>query len=179
MFRFDTQPDTIVREVLDALCDDDVEPTEERQNMFAEFMGKASIDLVEKFGNDLREKIRNTVFGDTVTPEVVPMIDLRCIAIDIADVPDDEDKILVIGREIPQHEMDQESKYSIESRPVSEELIEMRNETGKSYDELVQEKKDEGDISYRYITSVEESKGLYECHIDLFADFSFIMPEPK
>jgi len=176
-FRFDTEPNTVPRAILDVLIDEDIEPTEERQILFANFLEDAKHALVNQFGNEFREKIRKVVFdNDKVTPEIVPIANLKCLHIDISDVPEEEQSVLVIKKNIPKHQLDEQSEYNLESRPISQELVSIRRETGKSFDEIVAEKKAEEDISYIYVDSVEENKGLYECHIDLFADFSFVMP---
>jgi tRNA threonylcarbamoyladenosine modification (KEOPS) complex Cgi121 subunit len=175
-FKFDTMAGSLPRQILEVLCDDDIDVTEERQKIFNNFLVNTGDFITNRYGNALRQQIRDVIFASTPTPEILPMASMKFIALCIEDIPEGEENVIVVKKDVPEKELDPTSEYSMESHSVSEELFNLHRETGKSFNEIVEEKKAAGDLSYKYISNVDVKKHFYECELNLFVDFSFINP---
>jgi len=175
-FKFDTLDDTDPKKILEVLCDETIEVTEDRQKLLNDFLANTGDFITTRYGNALRQKIRDVIFAGQPTAEILPMATMKFVALDIIDIPEGEESVVVVKKNVPESELDPTSEYSMLSRPVSQELLQINAETGKSFRDIIKEKKAEGDLSYKYVSNVEVKKHFYECELNLFVDFSFIDP---
>jgi len=169
-FKFDTVPDSLPNQMLETLCNEDIEPTEARKELFMSFLEKVKVSLVETHFDDLREKIRLSVFGPQTTEEQMPIRSIIVSSFDIADIPED-DEVLIVNKKVPKIEFTFDPGYKPKS--VTAELYRLRALTGESFDTILARKKEEGDPDYAYVDSIETRKSFYECQLDMFVDFSF------
>jgi len=118
--------------------------------------------LIEnKHKDKLADRIRQHLLGG-VPREGFPLNDIKVRFIEIDDVPAHDSRMRI----------DKMAPEGYISQPVSEEIFELMDETGKSAEEIIEEKKAEGNPNYKYITGVTFTKEFYEVSIDLWVDYS-------
>ena len=118
--------------------------------------------LETKYKNKLADRIRQHLLGG-VPKEGFPLNDIKVKHVEIDDIPT-HDKTMKIDKMVP--------KDNYIAQPVSEEIFELMDETGKTAEEIIEMKKAEGNPDYEYITGVTFSKEFYEVSVDLWVDYS-------
>ena len=170
-FKFDTLPDTLPRRIRDLLSNEKLEATKERGDKVIGFLSSVGKILLGKYKSELSEKIRKGVFGPDVDSTQLPMNDIRFIALDITDLPND-DSVVVIKKAIPANA--QNDPDFVHPEAVSGELYQIAAKTGETLEAVIERKKAEGDPKYKYIQGLERRKYFYECQLDLAVDFTFV-----
>lgn len=164
--KFDLKDDFYCEEIKliqKALADSDVPEEFQAFDTWSNLVAK----LIEtKHKNKLADKIRQHLLGG-VPKEGFPLKDIKIKYIDIDEVPT-HDKTMKIDKMVP--------KEGYVSQPVSEEIFELMDKTGKTAEQIIEDKKAEGDPNYQCITGVTFSKGFYEVSIDLWVDYT---PDPS
>lgn len=117
--------------------------------------------LETKYKTKLVDKIRKNLLSNT-TKELMPMNSIEVKTIELDELPVN-DKTMKINKMSPKGHM---------SSPVSEEIFNLMNETGKSAEQIIEEKKDEGNPDYKYITGVNFTKTFFEVSIEMWVDYS-------
>jgi len=167
-FKFNTEPDTLARQILDLICDEDVEPTQERISLFNDFLQCTGNLIVGKYGDVIRQKIRDYLFGGKPTPEILPLETLKFIFLEIVDL-DENEKVTVVDKLVPKGEVDDFGPR----KSLANEVNVIRDATGETFEAIISRKKIEGDEAYKYVVGVREEKYGFECQLDLYVDFSF------
>lgn len=121
--------------------------------------------LETKLKDKLGDKIRQHLLGG-VPKKDFPMKEIKIRYIEIDEIPT-HDKIMKI---------DKKASKDYVAQPVSEEIFELMDLTGKSAETIIEEKKAEGNPDYEVITGVTFSKEFYEVSVDFWVDYS---PDPN
>jgi hypothetical protein len=167
-FKFDTKLGTIPRQIRDILSDETLDATEDRQKRTKWFFEEVGRDLTTIYLDQLRDRIRDVVFGKEIEKRLVPIENIVFIALDICDIPEKDD-VLIVKRNIPKTMLLNQTGPD----PVAHEIIKISDETGEDFQTIINRKKAEGDPNYMYITGFQSKKAFFECQLDLFVDFSF------
>lgn len=137
----------------------------EEYQAFDTWTGLVAAFIENKHKDKLADKIRQHLLGG-VPKKDFPLNEIKVKFIELDDVPT-HDSRMRIDKMVPEGHI---------SQPVSEEIFELMDETGKSAEEIIEEKKAEGNPNYKYITGVTFTKEFYEVSVDLWVDYS---PDPS
>lgn len=159
--KFDTKENTLCRQILDFLCDEEVEPEETLLEQSEDFRQLTEEMLQNKYSDIIKEKIKQTVFPDT-PPQIFPMKDFKVMFLEIAEKPK-IDYTLSVKKEAPKDYI---------STPVANELIQEHLSTGEEYETIIKRKQEEGNEAYKYVIGVTKNKAFYEVNLDLYIDYS-------
>lgn len=117
--------------------------------------------LETKYKGKLADNIRYHLLGG-VPKEAFPLKEIKVKYIELDELPTN-DKTMKIDKMSPPDFIGQ---------PVSEEIFELMDETGKTAEKIIEEKKSEGNPNYQYITGVTFTKEFYEFSLDLWVDYT-------
>ena len=133
----------------------------EEYQAFDTWTGLVSTLLETKYKNKLADNIRHHLLGG-VPKEGFPLNEIKVKYLELDELPTN-DKTMKIDKMAPPDFIGQ---------PVSEELFELMDETGKDAETIIEEKKAEGNPNYQYITGVTFTKEFYEFSLDLWVDYT-------
>jgi len=177
--KFDTDNDQLLKDILDVLTNEEIEPTKERIKLFSDFRNKVCEVLANELKEELADKLRDYVFGGKMNKSTCPMNDIKVTNFEITDVPESGRYLLVVKKEQPRDEISQSvtnELYEYLRHLEDEEKLDIEKMSAKM-DEFIKEKKEEGNEKFRYIKSVKMKRAFFECQIDMFADYSIVIPE--
>ncbi len=160
-FSFDTKPNTLPREIRDAIVSIE-EVTDEDQKIILNFLTMVRNNLNDKYSRELAVRIRQEILNKA-DEKSFPLTDINVINVEIGELPP-IDFVLVINKKT---ERDGDESFSHVSVDLMDEYI----QTGKELNEIVAEKKESNDPDYDNVDSVYKKKSEYECYIDMFVDY--------
>ena len=178
--KFDTDEYPLLKDMLNVLTDEEIEATKERIDIFSDFRDKVCEVLVEALKEPLIDKLRNKVFGGKMNKSACPMDGIKIKNFDITDVPESGRYLLVVKKEHPEGEIPQ----SVTSE-LYEYLRSLENEEGQvnikqmsiAMNEFIEERRKSDDEKFKYIKSVKMKRAFFECQVEIFADYSMVIPE--
>jgi len=177
--KFDTDQYPLLKDMLDVLTNEEIEPTEERIKIFTNFRDKVCETLANELRTVLRDKLRNCVFGGKTNKVICPMKNIKVSNFDIENVPESGRYLLVVKKESPKDEIPQpvtneifEYLRSIENEEEGINIEEMINKMN----DFIEERKSVGDEKFKYVKGAEMKRAFFECQVDVFADYSIIIP---
>jgi len=175
--KFDTVKYPLLREMLDVLTNEEIEPTKKRIELFTKFRENVCKLLAKEFKQSISTKLRNCIFGSKVDAKMCPIENIKVTSFDLADVPDSAKYLLVVKKEQPKDKISPsvskdlyEYLYTLDDGELGKEEIE------EKINEFVVEKRN-SDSKFEYITKVTLKKAFFECSVELFADYTMIRPE--
>lgn len=171
-FKFDTEQGSLLNEMLLALCDPNVEPTEDHIEIFDKFRDRVKYYLENDYKSIFLKKIRDQVLN--LPANVVPLQDMKVVEFELADKPEN-DSIVVV-----------EKNASMNFNPgsFSRQILEEMEKTGETPMAVVNRKiKENGgennpDNMWAYINNAYKRKYLYEVQLDLYVDYSLAKVPP-
>jgi len=159
-FKFDIRKKSILDKVQQILYTEE-NITEENTQHIIDFLKNIKDVLNKKYKSKLSEAIRQTILGGA-DKKAFPLDDIEVVNIEIGSKPE-VDYVLVIQKMTP--------KYGQTPR-VNENLIQEHEKTGKPLEEIIQEKKEQGDERYKYVTGAYKRKWFFDCQVDIFVNYS-------
>lgn len=176
-FKMDCEKKSILEEVKNVFSKiDDVD--EEDQDTIGDFFNYM-IEFIEKINfHKIRDIIRKRVVGGAAK-EIFPLDTVKVINIEIGEKPE-VDYVIVVNKAVPKSELGMSEDYSNidnssskkKDESVSQELMRICSETGEEPDAVIKRKKEEGDEKYKYVTGSYKKQYLYDCHLELYVDYS-------
>lgn len=161
-FQCDSEEGTLLRKIVNLLDNEDLEPNKEIIEKFDLFL-KTVCDLLEnKYRQEFTRKIRKIIFKDEIPEDVMPIsvIKVKDFYIEKPEV----DCLFVIEKMVKKDSVPQS---------VSKEIFDFYVETKRDPNELVKQRKEQGDPKYLSITNVRREKYWYELNLSLYVDYSF------
>ena len=159
-FKFDTRPDTFLREIKDAICGTEDMTKVDGDNILS-FLIKIRDILNTEYQEQIADMVRHRVLNDA-TKEMFPLTTINIVNVEIGDLPD-IDFLIVVQKSSPQ---------GLISGSLSQELMNEHVATGKSLNDIIAEHKATGDKSYQYISGAYKRKYYFEYQIDMFVDYT-------
>ena len=124
-------------------------------------------DICELINTEHIDRIREGVRRAVLKKQNKLITPLKVIkAVDVEVGESEGAGTIVIRKSLPQDVLDQGGTSVM---PI---LVRMQNETGKSFEEIIDEKKEAGDELFQYIDGIERRKTIFDCTLDLFVDYS-------
>lgn len=155
--RFDLQNSPLLKKVLKRLVEAN-DPNEEEIKLFEEWRKSVSSNIIDKMQDQIKEIVCESTFsGNKDIPFKLMSADFE-----LTDLPDN-DKVVVIRKASPP---------GIVTPPVSSEIMRIFEETGESFENIVNRKKSEGDPRYRWIVGVDSRKSFFEATLSIAVDYS-------
>jgi hypothetical protein len=162
-FKFDTAKDTLLNDVKRAMYEAEC-TTDELQHI--ERWNQKVCRFVEGvFTDDVCRILRREMFRN----QPVPMKLMRATnfeIIDFSSLPPEDNLAIYIEKDVPQSVFED---YG--AGQVSHELFQIHAETGKGFNQIIREKKAEGDPDYQYVKAAHTRKMLWECQIDFLVNY--------
>jgi len=144
----------------------EVSDHENFQSLFKDFLDKLIYNLNKKYKDEIRKVVRKVVLGDA-EEFLFPIKNIKVVNVEINhafEKDGDGGYVLQIEKKAP--------KGYISKRSVAAELIQGRINTGKSYEELLEEGKKTGYLDYVYVTGYSKKYYETEFFIGIYADYS-------
>lgn len=170
---FDITEDTPSLYQLKKIVDNEEFDSEEYSNIIAAFIQSIVNNLVDNHMTDIRTNVRRLVMKDS-DDELFP---LKYIKIKYIDIIDASDLPLSVTNMIGVNKLPLDpSDEGTSSGQVGPELINLVEKTGKDVNQIIKEKKEEGDLKYKYVLDAQWIKYLYEFYLIMDVDYA---PIPK
>jgi hypothetical protein len=163
--RFDAKENSVIKNVLDLISDEKIEPTEKRMKLFDDFLSKVKTQLQTKYIEKLKDALRLEVFGE-VEKELFPLNTLVVKNIEISDNPDVDYSLSIEKRK----SLSRNDK--VNNTGISQFFYEEIAKTKKTPQQILEEKKQQNDPMFEDIVSIKTKKAFFNCNIDLFVDYS-------
>jgi hypothetical protein len=125
---------------------------------------KSKIQELHKDLN-LSAALRKNVF-QSVPSEILPIDKINILQVEMIG-NDEQGYVLKINKK---------SNEGESSSSVAPELIRIHTETGKSFEQIIEEKQSEGDPNYQNVTGVKYEKYIKDINVAVAADYSFRRP---
>ena len=116
--------------------------------------------ITDKF----KTQVMNLVFREN-SEELDPISRFKVIDVDITNRPEN-DRVLVVKKEAPQ---------GLQTSPITAELMLEVESTGRDINDIIAEKKKNGDSRYKWVTSATWRKHFYDITVSLMVDY---LPQP-
>jgi hypothetical protein len=164
--KFDVPEDGAMRKVKDAMYEDDVD--ENGLAFIDSFMAATSRKIVEEHGDAVVEGLRRVMFqGKDVPLKVLGITHIDIV--DFSSLPPEDNVQIAVEKRVPQSVLDENPAAGQVS--VTNELFEIKKETGEDFQTIVDRKKAENDPNYEYVHEVHVSRMMWEGQVDLMVDF--------
>lgn len=185
-FKADALPGTKLQEVKDTIAETVGENFDEKDEAARDRMYER-VEVIDLFRDKVRIVLNSGLFHDRVANtmrrvalgnvprQLVPFDTIRFLEIEIGEACPD-DYIISIQK---MAKIDQVTGQFIEPpQSVNQDLFETHRETGKSFEDIIAEKKAAGDPRYECVAGVLKKRYSFEVHCRIAADFSFCdLPE--
>jgi len=175
--KFDTNKYPLLQAMLETLMNEEIEPTEERVNLFTKFREEICGFLAGELKNQVSNKLRECGFGGKINAKMCPIEKIKVVNFDLADIPDSARYLLVVKKEQPKDNIAPSvSKdlydylYTLDDDKMTKDEIEQK------LNEFISEKRD-CDSKFEYIKEVKLKKAFFECQVEIFADYAMVRPE--
>lgn len=175
-YKFDAEKGSLLREIIDTLYPEEADDRSEEDyaeetkwlNSIIEIINTKYIDLI-------RDAIRSKVFKN-VQPELVPMNPFVLNNLEFSSVPE-ADFLIVVQRAVPKDQIGMAQSNQAGSIPINQELFNLHIQTGLSFDEIIAQKKAEGDPRYTTVCGATKRKYLYNVEMLFYVDYSLTPQE--
>jgi hypothetical protein len=155
--RFDTASGTLLKEILDKITSSQ-DPSKDEIDQFDSWRKQISDKIIYEHGDKIKEAVCAAVFsGNNSIP-----FKMLSAELEITDIPKN-DKVVVVKKASPP---------GVVTPPVSSDIMRVHEETGASFEEIVNMRKSEGDPRYRWVVGVESRKSFYEINLSIAVDYS-------
>ena len=144
-------------------CD---EPSGDEIKEFESWRESCSKKLENMLDNSFKKNCLRIVF-DTDDLSSFPLNTVKVYDVDITQRPEN-DKVLVVRKDAPK---------GINTPPVTAELMAAYENDGIELNEFIMQKKKDGDLKYKYVTSAEWRKHFYDITISMMIDYSPARPQ--
>ena len=184
LFKADTQAGTLLRDVKQAIADvvnRDFDPKipEEADRMYE------AVQIIDDFKENVRIILNSGIFNRRVANtirrvamgnvpyQLVPIENIRFLEIEIGEANPD-DCIVSIQKF---QKIDQTTgQYIDPPQAINQDLFQRQRETGKSFEEIIEERKAAKDPRYECVAGVTRKRYSFEVHCRIAADYSFCEP---
>lgn len=164
-FQLDADNLAVSKSVIEMMSSSE-EPSKEEILHFEKWREDLSVSIQSLLGEEFRSHVRSLVF-EMNDKELFPMTTIRVVDSEITSRPEN-DKVLVVRKDAPQGEY---------TPPVTLELLKEFEESGKDVNEIISDKKKNGDSKYKWVTSASWRKHFYDITISMMIDYSPRNPE--
>lgn len=172
-FKMDSKKGDILEEIKNTFSN--IEDFDEEDNkIIADFLNNVKKLLEKSNFSKLRDTIRKKVLSGTQS-EIFPLEQIEVVNIEMGGKPD-IDYVIVVNKMSPKTEL--EIQKESHNKSVSQDLMEIHSETREDLHTIISRKKEEENPIYKYVTGAYKKQYWFECHIELFVDYSLgEMPE--
>lgn len=155
--KFDVHDSPLLKEMLKKMVESD-DPSDEDVKTFDEWRKEVARHMAESFSVELKEVVCDAMFsGSKDMPFKIISADFE-----LTDIPTN-DKVVVVRKASPP---------GVVTPPVVSEIMRIHEETGESFERIVNAKKASGDPRYQWIVGVDTRKSFFEANLSVAVDYS-------
>lgn len=186
-YMFDPEPSSPLRNIIEAFIHDDETRLPEIGDFekLDEFLKeKVSKIIEEKYSNKMKETARVRVLGGA-PEEIFPISNFKMLEISLHDFGRKYKVRLMRGIKVKKEVLKnaKDTKDILSNKPrsksVGEEIADIHDETGKSFEQIIAEKKALGDPEYDEVLGAQKVRAFYDCYVDMWFDYSIKKPESE
>jgi hypothetical protein len=172
-FTFTPKKDTLLNLIAQKIRD--IEITEKLTKEVKTFEDKVKKYINDNMSYFFAQKIRDVILkansntGPVPISVLFPLKTIKVISFELNmsfDPEKDGGYTITIQKQVPKG-----TKY-VPSKSVANDMIQTRLSTEKDYDQIIKEKKEAGDIDYKYITGYYKKYYEEEYSLSLYVDYS-------
>lgn len=170
-FKFDTKKKDAIHYVKRSMYEADCNVAE--LEYIDSFMQKVCRAIERNHATAVEAVLRRVMFKGKPMPIKLERCTMMEV-IDFSQVRPEENYQLLVHKDVPKSVLDAGEVGA----SVSAELFDINIRTGKGFNEIIRQKKAEGNPNYAYVTCAETKKMLWECQLDMYVNFS-LPPLPE
>lgn len=155
--KFDVKESPVLNKTLKRLVESD-EPSKEDMEAFETWRKEVAKHMSEQVCSEIKEVVCDAMFsGNKEMPFKIISADFE-----LTDLPAN-DKVLVVRKASPP---------GVVTPPVSGEIMKEHEDSGESFENIINRKKMEGDPKYRWVVGAYATKSFFEANLSLAVDYS-------
>lgn len=168
-YKFDVDAETLLGKIINNMkSQDDI--SQEYINQENKWRQAIIDNINQNHIHTFRETLRSRILKN-IQPELVKLEKFEIREIDINPRPD-VDFLIVVQRMRPSNENLSPPATESPSQTVSQELLDIHVSTGKSFEEIIAEKKNQKDSRYANVYGAYKRKYIYDIELSIFVDYS-------